>query len=46
MSAEHNHHEENGQGSWWIARPENANKVFYGLVFACAFLVVFDLIFL
>ena len=44
MSAEHNHHE-SGQGTWWIAKPENANTVFYLLVFACVSLVIFDLIY-
>ena len=43
MSAEH--HEGQDQGVWWIARHENANKVFYSPVFVCAFLVVFDLIY-
>ena len=44
MSAEHNHHESD-EGTWWIARPENSNKIFYLLVFSCAFLVVFDLVY-
>ena len=42
----HNHsHEHNNEDSWWIARPENSNKIFFGLVTACVLLVIFDLVY-
>ena len=40
------HTNETPQGTWWIARPENANKVFYALCTVCALLLFCDLIFL
>ena len=38
MSSEHH----NDSDAWWIARQENANKVWYGLVGLCLLLVVAD----
>ena len=32
----------NDSDAWWIARSENANKVWYGLVLICLSLVAFD----
>ena len=37
------HSEESTEGTWWIARPENANKVFWGLCISAIALVVTDL---
>ena len=34
------HHNESD--AWWIARHENANKVWYGLLALCLFLIVAD----
>ena len=42
--SDHNH-ETDGNPGWWIARPENANKVWYALVFTCVGLVLADLIY-
>ena len=28
--------------AWWIARPENANKIWYGLVVTCILLILGD----
>ena len=36
-------HQFDPKGTWWIARPENTDRVFWILVGACVFLVVFDL---
>ncbi len=40
------HANETPEGTWWIARPENANKVFYTLCGVCALLLLGDIIFL
>ena len=42
--SDHNH-ETDGNPGWWIARPENANKVWNALVIACIGLVVADLLY-
>jgi hypothetical protein len=39
------HPETNSEGTWAIAKPENANKVFYGLCTLAILLVVTDLVF-
>ena len=39
---EHDHNYD-PKGTWWVARPENTDKVFWILVSTCVFLVVFDL---
>ena len=40
----HDHdHNYDPKGTWWIARPENTNTVFWLLVGTCVSLVVFDL---
>ena len=36
-------HKYDPKGTWWIARPENTDFVFWILVGSCVFLVVFDL---
>ena len=36
-------HETNQEGTWWIARPENTDKVFYGLCIIATLLVLTDL---
>ena len=41
MSSEHH----NDSDAWWIARQENANKVWYGLVGLCVFLIVIDTVY-
>ena len=42
----HGHeHSHDSAGAWWVARPENADKLFYGLVAACTALVAFDLVY-
>lgn len=33
---------EHDTSAWWIARPENANKIWYGLVTVCVFLILAD----
>jgi hypothetical protein len=30
------------KGAWWVARPENEDKLFYGLVTVCVLLVISD----
>ena len=42
--SEHSHNHDGNEG-WWIARPQNANKVFYGLLVLCAGVVIFDLLY-
>ena len=42
--SDHNH-ETDGNPGWWIARPENANKVWTALIVACISLVLVDLIY-
>ena len=42
--SDHNH-ETDGNPGWWIARPENANKVWTALIVACVSLVLVDLIY-
>ena len=39
------HPETSDEGTWAIAKPENANKVFYGLCTVAALLVLTDLIY-
>jgi hypothetical protein len=42
----HGHeHSHDSAGAWWVARPENADKIFYALVAACVGLVLFDLVY-
>ncbi len=36
------HSNENDPLVWWIARPENANKIWYALVTVCVGLIVLD----
>ena len=33
------------KGTWWVARPENQDKVFYGLVGLCVLLIGVDLVY-
>jgi len=35
----------NDSDAWWIARSENANKIWYALVLVCIGLVAFDFIY-
>ena len=42
MSSAHSHEQGRGPRAWWVARPENTNKVIIMLSLACAALVVFD----
>jgi hypothetical protein len=35
----------NDSDTWWIARAENANKIWYGLVLICIGLVIFDFVY-
>ena len=37
------HSDETNEGTWWIAQPQNANKVFWGLCSIAIFLVIVDL---
>jgi hypothetical protein len=39
------HPETNAEGTWAIAKPENANKVFYGLCVIAVLLVLTDMVF-
>ena len=38
----HNIENHNDSDAWWIARAENTDKVWYGLVAICVLLVIFD----
>ena len=40
MSSEHH----NDSGAWWVARQENANKVWYALVGLCVVLIAADFV--
>ena len=39
------HHTSSEEGTWWIARPENTNKLWYGLVLICCALVSVDFLY-
>jgi len=39
-------HDSNQEGTWWIARSENTDKVFYGLCTIAVLLVLTDLVFI
>lgn len=39
------HPQTDGNPGWWIARPENSNKVFKGLLALCAGVVLVDLLY-